>query len=756
MSRRALLIGVSEYGEGFDSLPGSLRDVRKMANVLGDSEQGAFEKPIVLENPTLNEIKEEIEQFFRGAGSEKDDLLLLYFSGHGDLGSDFVRQQLHLCAKGTRKLNGQLMESSAMSAEFLKRQMDLSKSTQIIVILDCCYSGAIADLLRKGDEDSAFNELRAPGRVILASSSASQSSYQSTDGLSLYTHYLLEGMTGAAQPKNSHAPWIVVQDLHAYAERRFEVEQRGGVSPKIIVARDTGYDIPIVKAPRPLPLLDYRQEVDELFQDLDRERGLEFKGKIEEPLARARLETSRLCLGTISPEEAQKIEQEVQAPYLAREKQRRDYERNFELAVKDGFLPDDFNLKQLEKIRQNIGLGKEDADRIAQFISRQRRLRPRPATLSSSSQSMRFSQLDVGWAEAAARATATTTQLGNEAKAAASKLSSATHQLQSHFFTRRTFLNSLRLAGIGFCLAYIIKNLDLLKEQLPKSNLSLNGLDSRNTIPPLMRSEFEAIEVNESGIVIGTRSSFKYFFEEDLGQGILIEMIQIKTENFPVDTSISYIEDSQGRRVEEVKIPNFFISRTEITQEQYEVITGQTPSLFIGKTRPVERVSWYDAQAFCQLLSKRTGKKYRLPTEDEWEYACRATTITPFHFGKVLIPSLANYRESTTGIEALLSLNQTKESKNQTKDVGSFQPNGFGLCDMHGNVSEWCGDYLYIQNQKVTLVRHPAYSTTSENLYGVRGGSYSSLMEESSSTSRQSFPPNYSSEVLGFRIACSF
>ncbi|MDF0556853.1 formylglycine-generating enzyme family protein [Kamptonema sp. UHCC 0994] len=92
-----------------------------------------------------------------------------------------------------------------------------------------------------------------------------------------------------------------------------------------------------------------------------------------------------------------------------------------------------------------------------------------------------------------------------------------------------------------------------------------------------------------------------------------------------------------------VTVAPFFMGKYEVTQEQYEAVMGNNPSNFKGAKRPVEQVSWDDAVAFCQKLSQKTGKNYRLPSEAEWEYACRAGTKTPFYFGETITPDLVNY-----------------------------------------------------------------------------------------------------------------
>ena len=138
-----------------------------------------------------------------------------------------------------------------------------------------------------------------------------------------------------------------------------------------------------------------------------------------------------------------------------------------------------------------------------------------------------------------------------------------------------------------------------------------------------------------------------------------------------------------------VKITNgFFMGSAEVTQAQYMAIMGTNPSHFKGEGNPVESVSWNDAVEFCKRLSEKEGKKYRLPTEAEWEYACRAGTTTPFHTGETISTSQAHYDGHYVygnGAKGVY--------RERTMSVGSFSPNAFGLYDMHGNVWEWCQDW---------------------------------------------------------------
>lgn len=199
----------------------------------------------------------------------------------------------------------------------------------------------------------------------------------------------------------------------------------------------------------------------------------------------------------------------------------------------------------------------------------------------------------------------------------------------------------------------------------------------------------------------------------------------------------------------------FLMGVYEVTQEEYQKVTGKNPSHFSpsgpGKDQvrgqdtrrfPVESVSWADARRFCELLSalpeeKKAGRVYRLPTEAEWEYACRAGTTTAFHYGKSLLPEQANYKDAGLG---------------RTTSVGSYLPSGFGLYDLHGNVWEWCkdwrGDYDGKERQNP---QGPADGR--ERIF--RGGSWHHAAHACRSAYRNSVMQNFTGDPYGgFRVVC--
>jgi eukaryotic-like serine/threonine-protein kinase len=168
-----------------------------------------------------------------------------------------------------------------------------------------------------------------------------------------------------------------------------------------------------------------------------------------------------------------------------------------------------------------------------------------------------------------------------------------------------------------------------------------------------------------------------------------------------------------------VTIQSFFIGKYAVTQQQWETVMGNNPSSFKGAKRPVERVSWDDAVEFCKRLSKRIGKTYRLPTEAEWEYACRAGTTTPFHFGETITTDLANYDGNYTYANAVKG-----EYREQTTDVGKFLPNGFGLYDMHGNIWEWCQDAWHDSYKNAPVDGTAGMGDNDNQTRLLRGGSW--------------------------------
>ncbi len=218
------------------------------------------------------------------------------------------------------------------------------------------------------------------------------------------------------------------------------------------------------------------------------------------------------------------------------------------------------------------------------------------------------------------------------------------------------------------------------------------GVPTTPSVEPDIPFEFETVTVNRQGEIIQRRRLQAKQRIERLNDEVTLEMVFMKGGTFMMGSP----EDEEGREFgfegsespqHQVTIKPFYMSKYPITQAQWIAVMGDNPSHFKGDNRPVENVSWHSCVEFCKRLFEKTGKAYRLPSESEWEYACRAGTTTPFCFGETITTDLANYYGDFSYASEPKGV-----SRGETTDVGSFPPNAFGLYDMHGNVLEWCAD----------------------------------------------------------------
>jgi formylglycine-generating enzyme required for sulfatase activity len=196
----------------------------------------------------------------------------------------------------------------------------------------------------------------------------------------------------------------------------------------------------------------------------------------------------------------------------------------------------------------------------------------------------------------------------------------------------------------------------------------------------------------------------------------------------------------------------FWMAEHEVTQAEYSALMGNNPSLYVGPNRPVERVSWNTARAFCTALTVQetlagnvpAGYEYRLPTEAEWEYACRAGTTTEFNVGAALLCGDAWFSETYHPTNSIVSC----RNLTGTLDVGSYAPNAWGLYDMHGNVWEWCLDSFL--NYSAVPVTDPFISGAPGRVH--RGGGWSGRSDDCQSARRRSTSPDNAFSYFGFRV----
>jgi len=278
----------------------------------------------------------------------------------------------------------------------------------------------------------------------------------------------------------------------------------------------------------------------------------------------------------------------------------------------------------------------------------------------------------------------------------------------------------------------------------------------------MKRFDFEIITVNSRGEKSNTRRGNARQKIETLGNDVNLEMVYIPEGSFIMGAS----DAEKGSRISEhlqheVKVPAFFMAKYPITQAQWRRITSlpkikrnlePDPSNFKGDNHPVEQISWYDAVEFCDRLSKYTRVEYRLPSEAEWEYACRAGTTTPFYFGETITGELANYNAS-----AVFAEESEGEYRQITTEVGQFKPNSFGLYDMHGNLWEWCLDSWHDNYEEAPFDNSPGLKKLNANdnhSQVLRGGSWNNNPENCRSAYRNNNNRDNDNNNNGFRLVC--
>lgn len=240
----------------------------------------------------------------------------------------------------------------------------------------------------------------------------------------------------------------------------------------------------------------------------------------------------------------------------------------------------------------------------------------------------------------------------------------------------------------------------------------------------------------------------------DIGGGVLLNLVEIAPGSFCMGST----DYKNGMPVHHVTIGySFYIGKYEVTQAQWRAVMGTSPAYFKGDDLPVESVSWSDAVEFCKKLSANTGWEFRLPTEAEWEYAARAGTTTKFAFGNKLSTAQANYIGNYSRDGSL----RAQGARLMTTPAGSYQANGFGLYDVHGNVTEWCQDW-YHGSYVGAPVDGSAWLTGGEQKHRVlRGGAWGSSDEEIGSASRSLYRPTFSTggdsfaKYVGFRVVAT-
>ena len=355
MNKFALLIGVSEYQSGFSPLPTTVKDVEAIQEVLVNPEIGEFaaENVTVLKNPQKPDMEEAIHDLYDNR--QRDDLLLLYFSGHGLINDD---GNFYFSTSSTKKKNASFLPYLAVAASYVHECMKKSKSKRKVVILDSCFSGAFSQGMtaKGGGAINIKQHLGGQGTAILTASTSTQYAYEEEGSeFGIYTRYLVDGIKTGAADKDGDGS-ISIDELHEYVSSKVQ-EVAPAMTPKIYPVEE-GHRIILAKSPQDDPNLKYRKVVEECASEDEGEISL---------INRQSLNVIQKKLG-LTIDIAQRIEAEVLEPYQKRQEKSQTYEKAFCQLIEQKYPISEKSRKQLQRLQNSLNLRDEDIASIEERI----------------------------------------------------------------------------------------------------------------------------------------------------------------------------------------------------------------------------------------------------------------------------------------------------------------------------------------------------------------------------------------------------
>jgi formylglycine-generating enzyme required for sulfatase activity len=750
MAKVAYLFGVSEYESWLPALPAAVKDVDAMELVLRDPKIGGFDEVKAFRNLSAAQISNEMVKLF--TNRSKDDLILMYFAGHGKVTE---MGQFYFMAKNTEE-NQQTSfnKANAIVASYVHDLMVDCYSQRIVVILDCCQSGAFGKAIPRGIGKIDFaSQLGGQGRIILtASDEANYTFEQEGEELAIYTRYLVQGLKTGAADRDKDG-WVSVNELHDYVVEELKMADLR-MSPQRYVKGD-GEKIKLAKAVID-PDLEYRKLVKQYCKTGDiLPAGRQILDQARDRLAPLGLTVQR----------AEALETEELGPHRRLRKKNQDIYRK---TLRDILALDRTSqsraFAEIRELEEHLNLLIEDIEIIRLEVlgsktfpkiepkpvpSPSPTVQPKPTIIAQPVESSPIPQPEPKTIPLPhppkSQAISQPVSIPLPTKPRVRPIDRSP-KITSPKIKRRKLLQYAGWGGAGFfgvsSITLLVQILRLSvdrtepavtsgKETLKFSEIPLDPVkETAKTSLGLPKQTFEVITLDPKGQPAQRKQYEVEILTQDLGNGVGLKMVAIPAGRFMMGSPENEKNRGDGEGPQhEVKVPAFFMGQTQVTQGQWRAVAklpkvkrdlSLDPSNLKGDNRPVETISWDDAIEFCDRLSAKTGMRYGLPSEAQWEYACRAGTKTPFHFGETISTDVANYAGDYT-----YGQGKKGDDRQETMVVGRFPPNSFGLHDMHGNVWEWCADPEH-DSYKNAPIDGSIWKTDPPNEFNrlVRGGSW--------------------------------
>ncbi|MCP4104499.1 MAG: SUMF1/EgtB/PvdO family nonheme iron enzyme [Desulfobacteraceae bacterium] len=742
MARYAILIASSQFPEEqrLEALRFPGNDVKGLDEILSSEDYGHFDETFVFENKPDSEVRRRINRTLREAG--KDDMVLIYYSGHGKLNDT---GHLYLATTNTVMIE---LESTSISVNEIKSFMDVSSSRKKVLILDCCYSGAVDKIftrLRGGVDDQLQMISRGQGTCIMTASTGIQAAVEKeADKHGVFTKHIIEGIRTGKADLNKDG-WITTDELYRYV---YEHVCEGGCQEPMKWDLNIRGELVIAKSRK---FSDRQEKIRDMLLDLARNRFFP-----DNYLAHALTVNS----GEISDMRYARLLERFSDNRLEKWEFVADWRMLAESGkagesaqVQESGEPEPESLVDgsahevtiTDGTKVFISCANEDIDIAARLYGdlekagvipwmdknilagQNRKLEIRKAIQESAYFLMLLSKNSV-------------TKTGYFQKELKIALEMFDERPDSEIFLIPALLDECKPEDERI---QDIQHVDLGADYEGGLNDILRVLClGRETAEPGKPAEMKK-EVSEP--VAKKDEPAKY--RERIINSIGMEFVLIQPGTFMMGSPEDEPERVAERETQhEVTLTKaFYMQTTQVTQGQWMTVMGKNPSSFKnGDDYPVESVSWNDAQEFIKKLNEKESVIYRFPTEAEWEYSCRSGTDTPFFFGRCLSTDQANY-DGNYPMEGC----PKGEYRKRTTPVASFEPNAWGLYDMHGNVWEWCRDWF--DNYPSSAVTDPVGPDTGSDRV-LRGGSWDFDAWFCRTAYRNWFAPGFGGRSYGFRL----